>query len=57
VQDAAVAVSNAEADIEKSAKDAVARWLFPVHYHNGKPIAYVVMVPVRFDATPHFGPQ
>ncbi len=57
VVETAVAMSNAEPDIEAAAKAAILRWTFPVQYVDDQPIDYAVMVPVRFDATPHFGPQ
>ncbi|WP_221031470.1 energy transducer TonB [Actomonas aquatica] len=57
VIDTQVAMSNTEADIEDAAKKTLRRWVFPIKADNGHPIPYAVMVPVRFDATPHFGPQ
>lgn len=57
VTDMQVAMSNTEPDIEAAAKKAIGRWQFPVKRVNGQPIAYALMVPVRFDATPFFGPQ
>ena len=57
VTDMQVAMSNTEADIEAAAKKAIGRWQFPIKRVDGQPIAYALMVPVRFDATPFFGPQ
>lgn len=53
-----VAMSNAETDIQEAAMTAVAQWSFPIkHDAEDRPIAYAVMVPIRVDATPFFGPR
>ncbi len=57
VLDTAVAMSNTEADIQEAAINTIRRWEFPIKHDQGKPIEYAVMIPVRFDATPFFGPQ
>ncbi len=57
VIDTQVAMSNTEPDLEAAAQKALKRWQFPIKAVDGQPIAYALMVPVRFDATPFFGPQ
>lgn len=57
VFDAAVAMTNADQDLQDAAKAAVHRWLFPIKVVDGEPIEYAVMVPITFDATPFFGPK
>lgn len=53
-----IAMTNAEEDIQKAALKAVRQWTFPIQRDDeGVAFEYVVMVPIRVDATPHFGPQ
>ncbi len=58
VADVAIAMTNTEADIQEAAVSTISRWIFPIkHDDDGNPIDYAVMIPVRFDATPFFGPK
>ena len=54
----AIAMTNAEEDIQQAALKAVRQWNFPIiHNDDNEPIDYVVMVPITVDATPFFGPR
>ncbi|GAB5561659.1 MAG: hypothetical protein SynsKO_33060 [Synoicihabitans sp.] len=58
VKDMAIAMTNAEKDIQEAALKAVGQWTFPIKRDaDEQPFEYVVMVPINVDPTPHFGPK
>ena len=52
-----IAISNTEKDVEEACRKTLYRYGFPVMEIDDKPVDYAVMVPMRADPTPFFGPQ
>jgi outer membrane biosynthesis protein TonB len=57
IESANIAISNTEADVEDACRKTLYRYGFPVKEIDGEPVDYAVMVPIRADATPFFGPK
>ena len=57
IKSADIAISNTEADVEEACRKTLYRYGFPVMKIDDEPVDYAVMVPMRADATPFFGPQ
>jgi hypothetical protein len=52
-----IAISNTEKDVEAACRKTLYRYGFPIKEIDDKPVEYAVMVPMRADPTPFFGPQ
>jgi hypothetical protein len=57
IKSADIAISNTEPDVEEACRKTLYRYGFPVMKIDDKPVEYAVMVPMRADATPFFGPK
>jgi len=52
-----IAISNTEQDVEEACRKTLYRYGFPIKAIDGEPVEYAVMVPMRADPTPFFGPK